>query len=435
MLLHSIRARMTLGVSCAIGLLLSASSFALIWNAKRTAEYNADSLLAVAARKVEREAGLDAAHIDVSEMIADQRDFARASLAMILVDSRGNVLQRSQQAIPTWPRSGKDGWRVTIVPVGNHTAVIGFYWRRVEQELKGQAVVLGSLSLIVFLAGSIGAWFLVGRTLSPLGRLSRQAEAASGEDLSVRLDTPSQDAEMVQLVSMLNGLLARLADAAAARQRFYAAASHELRTPLQALTGHLGLALRRPRENSEYEVVIREAQEQTRRLNSLVGDLLFLNQLETAYVPASETVDLAEVCEQTLAAYTPLIHERELSVQTDFPSASALAAPPTYVAMLLRNVIENALKYAAAGSCVRVSMSAEGRCLWVRNALSEPVMWEEDKLFEPFYRPDASRTSETGGNGLGLAISKAIAEMNGWTIRLEKDAHEVICTVAFSGSK
>ena len=89
---------------------------------------------------------------------------------------------------------------------------------------------------------------MVGRTLSPIDRLSRQAAAASVESLDVRLAAPSRDAEVVRLVATLNGLLQRLSDAAESRGRFYAAASHELRNPLQALLGHVEVTLDKERD-------------------------------------------------------------------------------------------------------------------------------------------------------------------------------------------
>lgn len=430
---------MTLGVSLAIGLLLLLSSGALVWNARRIAADNADNLLIVGARRVEREANRDADHIDVAEMMADQRDFASENLAMMIVDREGHILQRSQNLLPKWPRNrwGKerDGWRVRTVRVGDNTAVIGYYWRPVQMALRAQALELLSLSLIVMLAGTVGAWFLVGYTLSPIARLSTQAQSASIDGLEVQLSPPSQDEEMLQLVHTLNGLLSRLAQTANARQRFYAAASHELRTPLQALTGHLGLALRRQREAQEYEQVIREAQEQTRRLNALVNDLLLLNQLETAQLPVAESVDLAALCRATLASYAPLAEQRALTVRTDLPTdlseKAFLKFPSTHASILVRNLVENALKYCQAGGVVSVRIDRDEHRLEIVNDYDSEFAWEAERLFEPFYRPDSSRTSATGGNGLGLAICKALADANGWQLALNKVEHQIHCSVRF----
>jgi signal transduction histidine kinase len=90
--------------------------------------------------------------------------------------------------------------------------------------------------------------------------------------------------------------------------------------------------------------------------------------------------------------------------------------------MLIRNLVENAVKYATAGGQVRVYIpSSAGRKLEITNDYSSHERLIAEELFEPFFRPDASRNSSTGGNGLGLAICRAIALANGWNVRLEQD--------------
>ncbi len=107
-----------------------------------------------------------------------------------------------------------------------------------EQTNRRRLEFLALTALVIGLTG-LGTWMLVGKVLSPIGKLSTQAATASTDRLTVTLQTPSADTEMVGLVGTLNGLLSRLAQTSAAKGRFYAAASHELRTPLQALSGHL----------------------------------------------------------------------------------------------------------------------------------------------------------------------------------------------------
>ena len=229
----------------------------------------------------------------------------------------------------------------------------------------------------------------------------------------------------------LNGLLSRLSDAAAMRGRFYAAASHELRTPLQALSGHLELALTRPRSAETYREVIAEAQTQSHRLMSLVRDLLLLNQLDSATRPAAETVDPGAACERALNQMASVITSRGLQVESRWESAAEIVAPPTHLEMLTRNLIENAVKYASENGTVRISFTDNGQTLEVFNS-SEPIPnWDSEKLFEPFYRMDASRNAKTGGNGLGLAICKAIADANGWEISIAQVPGGVRAAVSF----
>lgn len=344
----------------------------------------------------------------------------------------------------------KDDWLViaSAVAPGPQPRIlfVAQSWRAILQDQTRQKVELLCLSLFAVLGVAGGAWLLVGRTLSPIGRLAVQAGAASVERLEVRLKAPSRDAEVVELVDTLNGLLSRLAETAAAKGRFYAAASHELRTPLQALSGHLEVALTRARTADEYEQFLQESLKQTRRLTSLVQDLLLLHQLDSAPPRPQEPVDLAEVCTGVLDHLQPLVEARGLPLSVDLPAGACILAVPTHAEILVRNLIENAVRYASPGGAVTVALSREGTgpstesgggapCLEVFNEC--PPLGDRDpqKLFEPFYRPDTARNSRTGGNGLGLAICRAIATANGWQVTLQQEPQGVRAVALFPPSR
>ncbi|HZT42670.1 MAG TPA: ATP-binding protein [Chthonomonadaceae bacterium] len=433
MIAKSIRARMTLAFAGSIALLMLLACGGLIAYAHYVAERNADVLLQAAARKVRNDLNGEDRNVPLSRLMEDERqDLLPDRLALLIVDARGHALQQSQPEAPAWPRRD-DGWRVRTVSAGPYTMVIGLPWQQTAADLRRQAWTLLSLGLFVVLVAAGGAWLLVGRTLSPISSLSRQARAASADYLRLHLSAPSGDSEIVELVSTLNGLLARLSETASAKGRFHAAASHELRTPLQALSGHLELALRQPRTGEAYRAVVEEAYTQTRRLIALAGDLLLLNQLDTAPPPPKEPVNLAGICERILCASAPLIEARGLQAQSALPAEIMVEAPPTHIEMLVRNLIENAIKYAEAGGCVRVRITGASAIprLDIFNTCAPLPEWNPDKLFEPFYRPDASRNSKTGGTGLGLAICKAIADVNGWTLTLQQESNGVSSTVLF----
>jgi signal transduction histidine kinase len=309
------------------------------------------------------------------------------------------------------------------------------------QRLQRLELLLLSLCTVLVVAG--GAWVLVGRTLSPIRRLAVQASAASVElrhagdrqvaNLRVRLRAPSQDAEVVELVETLNGLLARLAETAAVKGRFYAAASHELRTPLQALSGHLEVALSRERTAEEYETVLHEAHRQTARLTSLVRDLLLLHQLDSPAARPQEPVDLAEVCDGAPGQLAPLIDARGLRLSADLPPGTEILAIPTHAEILVRNLVENAVKYASSSGQVTLRLTSTGGQARLELFNECPLVpeWNPEKLFEPFYRPDRARSARTGGNGLGLAICRAIAAANGWTVTLRQEPGGVRAVTSF----
>jgi signal transduction histidine kinase len=396
----------------------------LIWFSRRSAEVDADDFLNTTAHKVRRDLQAGEAEGDASELPEEENDLRSENMAMMIVAPDGRIVTASQRHGPTWPRLG-DNWRVVGVPLDANTLVVGIPWAQTEKSLHRQALVLVCLGVMVVVLAAAGAWLLVGRTLSPIGSLSRQAQAASADSLCLRLLAPSEDAEMVGLVATLNGLLSRLSETAEARGRFYAAASHELRTPLQALSGHLEVGLSRERSLEEYREVVTEAYGQTRRLTSLVRDLLLLNQLDAVSVlPAPEPVDLADLCARVLQNCRPLIEQRGLQIRSEFGTEGETLLPPAHAEMLVRNLVENAVKYASPGGEVDVALTICGakERLVIFNTCPALTPDVTDHLFEPFFRPDASRNSQTGGNGLGLAICKAISVANGWTLALIPDA-------------
>lgn len=432
MSINSIRARMTLAFAGSVALLMICVCGGMTWFARRAAEETADSLLQAMQRKIAADQSHDARGYD--DLMGDMDDDLHPNgMVLLIVNSQGATLAQSQRRIPDWADHNHSHWRMVTMPIGRDTAVIGLPWRKTERELEAQSIRLFALGLLVVLAATVGAWMLVGRTLSPIDLLSRQAQAASVENLRVNLVAPSRDVEIVSLVSTLNGLLSRVAEAAAARGRFQAAASHELRTPLQALSGHLELALTRERTAPEYHAVVEEAYTQTRRLTSLTRDLLLLNQIEAAPPPRPEPISLTEVCDRAISAVKSIVKAQRLKLETELSLEVCLELPPTHAEMLIRNLIENAVKYAEPGSSVRITLRQEpaGTRLEIFNRcppLGEPKL---EKLFEPFYRPDASRNSKTGGTGLGLAICKAIADANHWRLTLAYQQGGVLASVFF----
>ncbi|CEK20669.1 histidine kinase dimerization/phospho-acceptor domain-containing protein [Chthonomonas calidirosea] len=434
MLFNSMRWRMTLVFSGATAILLLIACYVTIRYSRITMERSADILLQTAAKKVRHElAHLQPNETTLYELTEQERDLTEENIALQMLNSHGKLVWSSTAQMPVWPWGDRDDWRGTSFRFGSGTIVIGLPWLKHERSQERLEITLIVLSLFIFFTVTGGAWLLVGRTLSPIGRLAGQARSASVERMRVHLTAPSKDVEIVELVVTLNGLLDRLAESAAARGRFYAAVSHELRTPLQALYGHLELALQRPRSETEYRVYVEEALAQTRRLAALVRDLLLLNRIEMAPTPSSEALDLVEICERQLVHYASLAAKRHLQLHTEFPPFLEIIAPTNHAEMLVRNLVENALKYAKEGGQVRIALksSTPGTDLEIFNECTPLAPSELERLTEPFYRPDSSRNTATGGNGLGLTICKAIADTCGWSLELCSVPTGFLCRVHF----
>lgn len=434
----SIRARLTATFSLCLALLMIAAVCGLIWYSKSSAERNADSLIAAVAKRAMLESSDSKEHYNPSEMIEELGEDLRGSnLALSVTDGSGKVIGKSQRNAPGLSSVHDRDWRASVVKLENgDTVVVGMPWAKTRNSLNFHAIALLSLGAFVVLIASVGAWFLVGRALTPIPLLARQAKASSADDnLAISLKPPSEDREMVELVDTLNGLLRRVTETAAAKGRFYSAASHELRTPLQALSGHLELALSRDRTKEEYKAAAEEAYVQTRRLIALVRALLFLYQLDSSTaLPASEPVDLVNTCKRSLSHSRPLIQDRGLRVNVQTPPELSIIAPPSHIDMLVRNIVENAAKYAPEHGLIDLSLTSTAHAiqLEISNECAAPPNWNVDELFEPFSRPDASRNAKTGGTGLGLAICKAIADANDWELSLLSEQGTIRAVIHFS---
>jgi len=419
------------------GLMLVVSA-ALLGLSAYTSRRAADRVLAMGLTRVRTELQEESGLKSPEEMVREENEILeRADGVIFVLDPAGKVLAQSHRSGPRWPRRGNDGWKVESVQAPEGTVVIGIPMWKADSALRQQALLLLGLAVCVVVITTTGAWVLVGRTLRPIRQLAHQADAASVGSMDAHLKAPSDDAELVELVGTLNRLLANVTRTTAARGRFYAAASHELRTPLQALSGHLELALTRARSQEEYRAVIEEAHKQSRRFSHLVQELLLLNQLhQRTSRPPAEPTDLTEVLDRILFQLRGRLQENGLQLSCDFPRAAETEAPPSHVEIILRNLVENAAKYAAAESTVHLGL-ARVENVWrfeVNNHCSESLEVATEQLFEPFFRPDAARSSQTGGNGLGLAICKAVADANSWGLDWTREARGVRAAVSFPAS-
>jgi signal transduction histidine kinase len=429
---RSMRARMTWAFTLSIGVLLLIGDTAVIVYSRYAANRNAERVLSQSAREFEGE-WRESRHVFTPLQLAriEGNELGERGIDLIFFDPNGKILVAPKKFHGRWPPQSDETWRTRRIVLDEYSAVLAVPWSRRTHELNEFAWQLAALSVLVLAACALGTWVLVGRVLAPLSALSRQAQTASIRDARTRLVSPSNDLEMKVLVQTLNDLLTRLEADARSKARFYAAASHELRTPLQSLSGFLELGLSRPRPAEELRVTLQEARMQSDNLIVLVNDLLMLNQLETTTVhQENEEVDVADVAERALQKLAADIAQKSLRVNFEADEAQTLRAPWSHLEMLLRNLLENAVKYSPPDGALFVKYGA--RTFEVKNRCAKIAGWDEEKIFEPFFRPDASRTSQTGGNGLGLAICKAICDANGWKLHVQQIEDGVRARVEFS---
>ncbi len=425
------RARMTVGFVTAVAVLLGVTGAGLLVFAEATNRAHTRESLDSTALELRHE--LEAGRVSVWRpdqlLEGDVAGFRASHLALAIYDERGRFLLGSNADV-----TGTFGpqWATLTVVEKPRRLVLARSLERSHREWRTLATSLLFLGLIVLAASALGAWILVGRVLSPIDRLAEVARRAPVE--TARLQSPSRDAELQKLVGTLNDFLARLRENNRQKERFYAAASHELRTPLQGLAGFLEIGLSRPRSHAELIEILNEAQGQSQRLVKLTADLLALSSLENSAQPVLERaeVDVADVIERALQPLETLRREKNLRLEVDFSDSVAdaeILASWSHVEMLVRNLVENAHKYAPDGAtisihCHRNVLSVANPIGWTSNekrALAheqKSAAHEFEPLFEPFFRLETAREGKIGGNGLGLAICRAICDASGWTIEL-----------------
>jgi two-component system phosphate regulon sensor histidine kinase PhoR len=214
----------------------------------------------------------------------------------------------------------------------------------------------------------------------------------------------------------------------AVRRDFVANVSHELKTPLTSISGYAETLLAErpvaPTERQFLETILANAH----RMQRLVDDLLDLARIESGrWQPDLAAMDLADVAAEVVADFAGRGDELGVTILTDIgPGAGTLLADPEGVRLVLRNLIDNALRYTPAGGRItlRSSVEEEGISLQVEDTGSGIPREHLSRVFERFYRVDPSRSRAEGGTGLGLAIVRHTVEAHGGRVGIESELGE-----------
>jgi two-component system OmpR family sensor kinase len=277
-------------------------------------------------------------------------------------------------------------------------------------------IVMGFALLLA--VGTAGA-LLTRRAFRAIGEVVQQARRIGEANMSERLPHPGTRDELGGLVDTLNEMLARLEKGFESQRRFTADASHELRSPLSRLRMELEVALRRPRDAAAYVDALRSCMEEVERLTLLVEELLVLARIDAGQERGSvERVSLNALAEETVRRLRPMARERQIEiVLAPSPEVTAGVARSA-VSLVLANLLDNAVKFSAAGQQVSVEVASDGDDAVIRVADRGPGLRSEElpHLFERFYRGSTAHVEETPGVGLGLAISQAIVGSYGGRI-------------------
>jgi len=291
-------------------------------------------------------------------------------------------------------------------------------------------VIFASLAAVVIAAAA--GWFLAGRALRPVDRITAAAAAIASDGggarlRTTRLDVPPAGDELARLASAFNRMLDRLQETFEGQRRFIADASHELRTPLTAIRGNIDVVARQAESNSLSQSDLDEAlvdlRRESQRMNRLVEDLLTLARAEAPVEGASRfaPVALSAVAEDGLRTASTLA-DGQTFVNESMNLGSVMGDRDQLVQVLVI-LLDNAIRHTPSGGEIRVATGIAGDAAFLRVIDSGPGIAKEHlpRLFDRFYRAEPSRHRNSGGTGLGLAIAAAIVEAHHGTIRVASE--------------
>jgi two-component system heavy metal sensor histidine kinase CusS len=274
-----------------------------------------------------------------------------------------------------------------------------------------------SLAAVGILLASVLGYWVARIGLKPLKELSLEARKLTPPRLSGRLKLTSLPPELDQFVTSFNSTLDRVEQAYSRLESFNADVAHELRSPLTNLIGQTQVALTRGRSAEHYFEVLQSNLEELERLRSIINDMLFLASADQGSKATQLTQSsLAQEVAKTLD-YLDFILE-DAQVQVEVRGDASAPIETAHLRRALINLLHNAVQHTSPGQLIHVDIRDEGDhvSIGVTNP-GAPIDGEHlPKLFERFYRVDASRSNSGANHGLGLAIVKAIALMHGGTV-------------------
>ena len=284
--------------------------------------------------------------------------------------------------------------------------------------------LLISIPLAILLS-LVGGAILARQAIEPLNKMTGTAERISVDHLDERIELQDADIELKRLAEAFNQMLERLDASFKQIRQFTADASHELRTPVAILMGETDLAVNNLLDYEECKAALSSRREELQRMAQIVDDLLALSQFDHGQQPLQrkqlDFSDLViEICEQQRNQ----ARSKGVDLQLTRTAPVEMDGDATRLRQMVRNVLDNAVKYTPSGGEVTVELNqTEDHKFELRvsdtgigipgNALGH--------IFDRFYRVDEARTREAGGSGLGLSIVKQIVDAHGGTISVNSN--------------
>ena len=279
------------------------------------------------------------------------------------------------------------------------------------------------LSLASVVATAVILIVLARRLLHPLNELA--SVAGSIEPSALHFTPPAsalQTRELAPLTRALIQVVDRLRDAYEAERRFMSDAAHELKTAVAVVKSSIQVLGMRSRSAQEYRVGLDRVLDDNQRVENLISRMLILARMNEG-TPKPDDIDVGETIRSALEEISSYADARRVSMEPSLDANLRARMVPEEVKTVVSNLAMNAIQHSSQGSSVRVAARVIGPSILVMVQDSGTGISTENlpRVFERFFREDASRSRETGGAGLGLSICKAIVEKAGGSIEIESE--------------
>jgi two-component system heavy metal sensor histidine kinase CusS len=293
-----------------------------------------------------------------------------------------------------------------------------------------------AIALSIALTALLG-WIAARRGLAPVREMADVAQGISAHRLGERLAPESVPAELVDLAIAFNAMLARLEGSFTRLSDFSSDLAHELRTPISNLMTQTQVAISKARSADQYREVLYSNLEEYERLARMIADMLFLAKSDNRLiVPSSEMVDLAVEARELFGFYEAFAEEQGISLI--LAGAGVVRGDRLMLRRALSNLLSNAIRHTPRGAHVKVLIEQRNSGeiqLCVENPGKDIEPEHLPRLFDRFYRVDASRQKASEGAGLGLAITKSIVEAHQGKIQVSSSNGSTRFAITFPAAK
>ena len=278
------------------------------------------------------------------------------------------------------------------------------------------------ITVLLALLGGVVTYFISGHALRPIREFSDKIEEVQAQNLSDSRIEENNVKELNQLGISYNKMLERLSDAFEIQRQFTANAAHELRTPLALMQVQLDLyhSTQHPGSDADTVQMIKMLTEQNDRLVKMVKTLLDMSELQT--VGRDEKIILNDLVDEVLEDLEPLAQEKNIKLIGKYKNITMIGSD-ILIYRLVYNLVENAIKYNHSDGQVTVNASKKQKHIYlsVEDTGSGIPKELRERVFEPFFRVDKSRSRELGGVGLGLALVHEIVRVHDGSISIKSN--------------